>query len=284
MKNSIFIRLKGGFGNQLFIYAFGFAQAKKLNKKLYIDNISGFGNKNDEYKSVYSLDGLQIKDTLISDTIYKYIFANRFFWYIAIKLNLVHIEESPKEYLDVSYSKKYFYDGYWQSHKYFERFRKEITTNLQLSSVNHKNIETYKEQILSSNNSVAIGMRFYEETSTAADNHEVKDLSFYKNAINIMEGKLSDSTYFVFSTDIKRASKILKQLNVTNAVFINPILDKNSAKFDLYLMSLCKNFILSNGTFYWWAAYLGEKSDSFIIAPKEGFINKDAIPNKWHQI
>lgn len=284
MKNSIFIRLKGGFGNQLFIYAFGFAQAKKLNKKLYIDNISGFGNKNDEYKSVYSLDGLQIKDTLISDTIYKYIFANRFFWYIAIKLNLVHIEESPKEYLDVSYSKKYFYDGYWQSHKYFERFRKEITTNLQLSSINHKNIETYKEQILSSNNSVAIGMRFYEETSTAADNHEVKDLSFYKNAINIMEGKLSDSTYFVFSTDIKRASKILKQLNVTNTVFINPILDKNSAKFDLYLMSLCKNFILSNGTFYWWAAYLGEKSDSFIIAPKEGFINKDAIPNKWHQI
>lgn len=284
MKNSIFIRLKGGFGNQLFIYAFGFAQAKKLNKKLYIDNISGFGNKNDEYKSVYSLDGLEIKDTLISDTIYKYIFANRFFWYIAIKLNLVHIEESPKEYLDVSYSKKYFYDGYWQSYKYFERFRKEITTNLQLSSINHKNIETYKEQILSSNNSVAIGMRFYEETSTAADNHEVKDLSFYKNAINIMEEKLSDPTYFVFSTDIKRASKILKQLNVTNTVFINPILDKNSAKFDLYLMSLCKNFILSNGTFYWWAAYLGERSDSFIIAPKEGFINKDAIPNKWHQI
>ncbi len=284
MKNSIFIRLKGGFGNQLFIYAFGFAQAKKLNRKLYIDNISGFGNKNDEYKSVYSLDGLEIKDTLISDTIYKYIFANRFFWYIAIKLNLVHIEESPKEYLDVSYSKKYFYDGYWQSYKYFERFRKEITTNLQLSSINHKNIETYKEQILCSNNSVAIGMRFYEETSTAADNHEVKDLSFYKNAINIMEGKLSDPTYFVFSTDIKRASKILKQLNVTNTVFINPILDKNSAKFDLYLMSLCKNFILSNGTFYWWAAYLGERSDSFIIAPKEGFINKDAIPNKWHQI
>lgn len=284
MKKSIFVRLKGGFGNQLFMYAFGLAESKKTNRKLIIDNVSGFGNKNDEYKSIYSLGGLSIKETLISDTVYKYFFANRFFWYFAKKFALVQIEESSKYFKDISNSKSFFYDGYWQSFKYFENYKYEIKKSLTIENIEHKNIETYKNKILSSKNSVAIGMRFYEETHSAKKNHEIKDAQFYQNAIQIIKTKVSKPSFFIFSTDIKRASKILENLNEPNLTYINPILEKDSAKFDLHLMSLCENFIISNGTFYWWAAYLGEKNDSHIIAPKQGFINKDSIPNNWHQI
>jgi hypothetical protein len=61
-------------------------------------------------------------------------------------------------------------------------------------------------------------------------------------------------------------------------------MSKKGASLDLYLMSLCENFIISNGTFYWWAAYLGEKRGSVIIFPKKGFPNLDISPTHWHKL
>ena len=58
----IFIRLKGGLGNQMFIYAFGLAHSTRKRKKLIIDNISGFGSSGDKYKSVFALEGLSITE------------------------------------------------------------------------------------------------------------------------------------------------------------------------------------------------------------------------------
>ena len=59
---------------------------------------------------------------------------------------------------------------------------------------------------------------------------------------------------------------------------------KIDANLDLHLMSLCKHFIISNSTLYWWAAYIGEQEDSYVISPKNGFINKDTLLPNWVQI
>ena len=79
MKKKIFVRLVGGYGNQLFIYAFGLALAIETNKDLIIDNISGFGNSADEYKSVYALGGLKTKGKLINQTFFKFFSYSTFF-------------------------------------------------------------------------------------------------------------------------------------------------------------------------------------------------------------
>ena len=57
---------------------------------------------------------------------------------------------------------------------------------------------------------------------------------------------------------------------------------------DLCLMTLCDHFVLSNSTFAWWGAYLGEKSHSKIIRPKQYFAGdlasnslKDFYPEHW---
>ena len=57
----------------------------------------------------------------------------------------------------------------------------------------------------------------------------------------------------------------------------------------LCLGTLCDDFIISNSTFSWWVAWLGEKAGSKIIRPERNFIGKlemqydetDYFPERW---
>jgi hypothetical protein len=280
LKNKIFIRLVGGLVNQLFIYAFGFALSRKKNKELVIDNESGFGRKGDEYKSIYALGGLSFDDRLLTETVFKYLVSRNLFWHIARMLNLVYREKDPSKFSKIT-SNKIFFEGYWQSYRYFDEYKEQLKQNLSLRNTELSNISLSKNQILKSTNSVAIGMRFYEETTTASENHIVKEDCYYLKAIEKVEETISDPTYFIFTTNVVRAKSILNKYSNKNILYIEPIMNKDGAKLDLYLMSLCNHFIISNGTFYWWAAYLGEEDNSIIVAPAEGFINEDTIPSNW---
>lgn len=281
MRKNIVVRLVGGCGNQLFIYAFGLAIAKDSGRELLVDNISGFGNPRDEYKSEYALDGLAIKARLISQSKWRHLVANRYFWFLMKFLGISYLEPSKSAYHKIRRPRSCFFEGYWQSYRYFEKYKQEVKNNFELLSNDQPEILDCKKKILEAENSVAIGMRFYEEISSAADHHLVKAGEYYYKAIELLETHVSSPTYFIFSTDIARAEGILNTFGLRNVVYINPIKVKNAVKLDLYLMSLCENFIISNGTFYWWAAYLGENKKSVVIAPKNGFSNKDALPSNW---
>ena len=46
---------------------------------------------------------------------------------------------------------------------------------------------------------------------------------------------------------------------------------------DMLLMSACRVSIIANSSFSWWGAYLSERSDSIVIAPRQ-WVNK-SMPN-----
>jgi hypothetical protein len=60
---------------------------------------------------------------------------------------------------------------------------------------------------------------------------------------------------------------------------------------DLYMMSRCSDFIISNSTFAWWGAWLSDNEDKLVIYPDRWFgpnnIDKstaDLFPPKWRMI
>lgn len=269
----------GGLGNQLFIYAFGIAKAIRFKKKLVIDDLSGFGHR-DVYHAEFALDGFSIKEPLLSNSKFKYLVANRYFWFLAKKIGLSYTEVDSWKY-DESAKKASsgYFEGYWQSYLYFHEYKDVIKSNLQLGNKDDPKICDVKNQILNTKNSVAIGMRFYGAFGGDGQRYGGQLDSYYARAIDLLDSNIENPTYFVFSLNIERAKNELSNYHDRNIVFIKPLVSLTDASLDMYLMSLCDHFIISNSTLYWWAAYLGETDESVVVASNEGRPNEMLLPH-----
>lgn len=93
---------------------------------------------------------------------------------------------------------------------------------------------------------------------------------------------LKNYQIILFSDDIAYAKIHFECLE--NAHFSEGLSDVE----DMALMSLCDHFIVSNSTFSWWAAYLGQKEHSKVIHPvqyfkgsKKAYTTKDFWEPNW---
>lgn len=90
------------------------------------------------------------------------------------------------------------------------------------------------------------------------------------------------SNLIFISDDIKYCKRHFKSLK--NAIFI----DNLSPIEQIILASNCDHYIISNSTFSWWAAWLGENKNTKIICPIRNFSknytlenDKDYYPERW---
>jgi len=107
--------------------------------------------------------------------------------------------------------------------------------------------------------------------------------------------KIGSPRYFIFSDDIEWSRKQLSDLK--DATFVDHNKGGDSFK-DLLVMSACRNQIIANSTFSWWAAWLNDFRDKAVIAPQTWFHNpwvskkepvypvrlyntKDLVPTSW---
>ena len=149
--------------------------------------------------------------------------------------------------------------------------------------VKHINVHPLFEQIKNSN-SVAVHVRRGDYVSKPKYRKilYVCRKKYYENALNFISERVENARFFVASDDPKWVRENFAGKNIT---FIEP-----SGHFeDFYLMSQCRHAIISNSTFSWWSAWLGEARDHnrIIAAPDVWFtpqskINfSDIIPNRW---
>jgi hypothetical protein len=90
-----------------------------------------------------------------------------------------------------------------------------------------------------------------------------------------------DAVFHVFSDDPQWCRNELKPEYPTRFMDTSRI-----PAADLTVMSHCRHFIISNSTFGWWAAWLGESADKIVIAPAQWLSGSnpdlsDLIPADW---
>lgn len=115
--------------------------------------------------------------------------------------------------------------------------------------------------------------------------HETDKTEYYKEALNIIQSKVENPVYFVFSDDINWIRENFKTSFETHYIDFN---DSESNYEDLKLMSSCKHNIIANSSFSWWGAWLNSNPDKIVISPKKWFNDdmlnyEDVIPQSWIQ-
>ena len=167
-------------------------------------------------------------------------------------------------------------DGYFQSEKYFCDYEDFIYNLFAPSDEIQEYINNKYSKIL--NNSTSIHVRRGDYIKFQ-DKHPICSVDYYLSAIE----EIGEYKFVVFSDDIDWCKSVFEGDAFT-------FIEGEKDWMDLYLMSQCKNNIIANSSFSWWAAWLNRNISKKIIAPKTWFgqaINHDTsdlIPNRWRKI
>ena len=271
----ITLRLKGGLGNQLYIYAFGKMLEKKYGFKIKYDLKTGFiMNKYKHIETIRPLLKFYFND------ITEVSFCNLFLHQIARKINypeltnIIYLNEEKdnfQEHLN-NISKtnyNYYLEGYFQSYSLLENILPDIKSNINLNSFLGED-EIKLCQSIKNVNSVAIQIR--------VNDYPVDyNKKFFKKAINLVLESVEDPKFYLFSDNKEWCNKNLDLPN--KIVTINTCSDMK----DFAALASCNNFILSVGTFGWWGAMLSTNTNKLVVYPKKykDFINDDFYPKEW---
>ncbi len=254
--------LKGGIGNQLFQICFGHALAERLAARLTYD--VGYFTA-DPYGRTSILSRLE-PDAAIGvarlDAPGTYLLRDGVLHHHQDLLQL------PAD------AQQLVLDGYWQTRDLIDpaavaALRQRL--RMQCAALDGTPAGT---RIRSARYPTAIHLRGHDYAHMGVCRPE-----YYLACMDALVRQFPDSHFFVFS-DQPNATRALFGQRYANLEFPATGDDLD----DLYLMSLCRRFVISNSTYSWWAARLAEVDGASVIAPAEWVLQPDAsspCPAHW---
>ena len=268
--------LFGGIGNQMFQYLSGVCLSKKNNIEVIFDYnlIDSFETKHNTKKLNEIFDIKNIKfvkekksNYLKLDKLFKLFF--NIFSFLKFRFFFIGDHNFLNKRLDND--KNYYMFGYFQNIQIIDKKIIDIR-NFFIFKKNYFKNRFYK--IISNyKNSVCLHIRRGDYlTPKYKKKYNILDEKYYLQAINLILKKKKDSHFFIFSDDEKFAKKFCDKIN-NKYEFSYTLINKNSSDVDLFLMSCCKNFIIANSTFSWWAAVISKNKNKIIITPRDWYKN-----------
>lgn len=298
---TVVARLNGGLGNQLFQFAAAECIAKRQERELFVDT-SGIFNSNTrglatkrsfELQSAISiqphlldpgLGGWRIKALAREGLSASSTFLSRIVSSLPSKDWQV-LREGPDGYenlIAAKDAKNLYLIGYWQDFRFAEEVRSQLTRKLMTPYMIGNRGASLLESI-ESQNSVAVHVRRGDFLTKWGQNHQVTSREFFNSAIKEMQRRVRDPKFFVFSDDADWCRMNLSQLPEGSQI-ISPSFHESSYS-DMWLMSRARNFILSNSSFSWWAAWSAQRNAETILRPvrwlKSSGADARVFPPHW---
>jgi hypothetical protein len=268
----IVVRLYGGLGNQIFQYCAGRRLAIITSSELVLDVESGF-KRDSKYSRKYALGNLNIqgREALPNERLEPFERLRRF----TIKRLQPFIPQRRRTYITESmsdiFSKKRLptnkpicLDGYWQTSTHFLAHELLLRSELSLKKGVATPIMGLQGE-LNSEQSVAIHIRWFGKDAEFSETNFGED--YYRKAVNRIKELVQFPKFYVFSDKPEMACQLLNKLNIDFRL-ISEMISNISAEQEMFLMSACKHKIIGNSTYGWWAAALGERSDTKVICPR----------------
>lgn len=285
----VIARLAGGLGNQLFMYAFNKAIAERNGVPMKLDVEGGF-IRDRTYKRTFLLDQILPPVQPASRWESRLFPLGHTLRKLDRKINTLlplekryYIQERTQAFDADIYNLKIVrptaFNGYWQSPRYFDDLNPGMSELIRFPE--HLTAPLHEElDLIRSTNAVCLAIRRYEEVPKPK--HHILQLDYFEQAMARIEQTVDNPHYFVFAQDMDWARSNIKSRHpVTFAVEKDP---HAGVIQDLFLMTQCKHYILSNSSLHWWAAWLSQPSTKVVIAPAKGWPNLDILPAHWLQI
>ena len=292
------LKISGRAGNQLFQYAtvysymkennidedlyisFEELERKKTDTKTFFDTLSFFNVQ--QYKTINKIKmtryqkildfcyKVNIKVVRIFRKIIKSSMKSKDYelidkiWHKILNYNgLYYYMPTNREFYKSKNSNIVFY-GSFESKEFFEKYKHDIynmLTPIQEEMIENK--ELY--EIIKNTNSVCVTIRRGDFLlNKFRKQFYICTPEYFEKAINKISKMIEKPQFVVFSDDVEWCKKNMKFPEGTVFESGNdPIWEK------IRLMYSCKNFIISNSTFSWWAQYLSKNENKIVIAPKE---------------
>lgn len=256
------IKMTGGLGNQMFIYAF-YMDMKRRFPKTYIDlsDMVHYNAHNGyELNKVFNI----VSDEFCINQGLKKAMEFCFFkTIIERKQNLQTLEVYRRSFC----WPLIYFKGFYQSERYFSDIIPDIRKTFQFD-VQKANLQTRSlaNTITDDSHAVAIHVRrgdyLYPKFLKSVGG--VCSLEYYTRAIHRMQDIDAKAHFYVFSDDTEWCKMHLPVNNHT--VYVDWNKGKDSWQ-DMMLMSMCKNNIICNSTFSWWGAWLNSNKNKIVLTP-----------------
>jgi len=283
----IIVKLQGGLGNQMFQYAFGLALSRRTGRPLRFDrrflDSRGIKSKHFVFRT-YDLDIFPLECPLVSawDCLRAGLFFNFSYTPVESFIRRVNYRLNPRIFVqkeiwepNLPLHRIDYFDGYWQSHKYFEDMPDVIREVFQVRPELHSADVLALAEEIRARPSVCVNVRALDFRTSPG--HKFIGREFFEKALAYLRPRLpAGYRVYVFSDDLEWCRENFRWEHPTTLVE-HALAGPKFASY-LHLMTQCRYFAIPNSSFAWWAAWLAAAPEKVIIVPAD----MSADPNLDH--
>lgn len=262
------VRLSGGIGNQLFMYAFAKYLEQKYDKEVAFDLTAYVRSASRKPEILLLAPSLKRHDVRLNDVACHGVKEKtlKLLMRAFSSYSVIDFDDIVKNGcgLELDIDRKYYIKGFFQTSRYADWLRANSPGGFSLQPHGKLPLElgSIMDAISDAAEPVSVHIRRGDYTQKwARDRYLVCTADYYNRAISILKG--SGRRFFFFSDDI---DWVKRAIDIPADAFFVPNHDVNTFWY-IWLMSKCRHNIISNSTFSWWGAYLNAAVDKTVIAP-----------------